>query len=209
MDNNDFEVVEQFRQHFDEKTDENEFACLDYLLKGEPLTEELYDKAIRQPLIDNLQLTRDSRVLDVGCGTGLVLRSIEDHCEKCVGVDISQNLLDKYKGKAEVFVSAAHELPFEDKSFDRIYMVSVSILFPSFEYFKQVVDRCLTLLDDGGIFVISDQIVGRYQGKSKYLAIDPNELVDFLESLSLPYSLLAQNQLKRSFSVRRDIIIYK
>lgn len=155
----DVSNVEKKREHFDAKTkDDNDFAALDYMIDGNPISEELYHNAIRQPVIDMLEINEDCDVLDIGCGTGLMLSQIEDRCRKVIGTDLSETLLSRYKGKAETFVAAAHEVEYPPESFDRIYMVSVSILFPSFDYFKNVVERCLSMLRPDGIFVISDQI---------------------------------------------------
>jgi ubiquinone/menaquinone biosynthesis C-methylase UbiE len=201
--------VEKNREYFDSKNSDNEFECLDFIVNGEPLSDHVYDIALRQPLIQKLELFPDARVLDIGCGTGLTLSHIEDKCSEATGIDISKNLISKYKGKAKVFVCAAHEMPFSDKSFDRIYMLSVSLLFPNFDYFKHVVEKCLSMLDDNGILVISDQPLTTIDVTSGYLTINTHELVDFLNSKKYPYSISAQNRLKRSFSKRSDIVIYK
>jgi hypothetical protein len=65
------------------------------------------------------------------------------------------------------------------------------------------------MLDDNGILVISDQPLTTIDVTSGYLTINTHELVDFLNSKKYPYSISAQNRLKRSFSKRSDIVIYK
>ncbi len=209
IDKGELEVVEGSREHFDGKSSGNELECMDYIVDGKAISVDLYDQAIRQPLISKLELCADSRVLDIGCGTGLIISKIEEQCAKVVGIDISQNLISRYSGRAEVFVCAAHEMPFEEKTFDRIYMLSVAVHFPSFDYFKKIIDKCLSLLDDNGILVIADQILTFEEIQTRYLAINVHELVDYLGSKPYPYSIVAQNKMKRSFSRRSDIVIYK
>lgn len=201
--------IEQNRAHFDAKTDGSDFAAQDYIINGAPISEELYDNAVRRPLIDMLELHRECDVLDIGCGTGLIVSHIENRCRNIIGVDISQNLISRYKGKAKLYVAAAHEVEYPDESFDRIYMLSVAIHFPHFDYFKAVIDKCLSMLRPDGILIVSDQILTTKDINTRYLAINKHELIDYLDSKDLQYSIRAQNRLKRTFSKRYDIAIYK
>lgn len=58
-------------------------------------------------------------VLEVGCGTGLVLDRIAQFARRAVGVDLSPAMLEKAKARGlEVTEGSATELPFEDRSFD-------------------------------------------------------------------------------------------
>jgi demethylmenaquinone methyltransferase/2-methoxy-6-polyprenyl-1,4-benzoquinol methylase len=59
------------------------------------------------------------RVLDVGCGTGIVTKYIKN----VVGLDNSKEMLKFYDGE-KVF-GDAHELPFQDKSFDTVLSLTV------------------------------------------------------------------------------------
>lgn len=79
-------------------------------------------------LVQNCFITKDSRVLDVGCNTGYVSFEIA-HLAKCsvVGVDISENMIKsakKIKKKdplgylVEFKVADAMNLPFQKETFD-------------------------------------------------------------------------------------------
>ncbi|MEM4281986.1 MAG: class I SAM-dependent methyltransferase [Candidatus Caldarchaeum sp.] len=65
-----------------------------------------------------------SRVLDVGCGTGLLIRFLRENGVLCeyVGVDISSRMLEKASGRADsmthLIMADAHHLPFRDNVFD-------------------------------------------------------------------------------------------
>ncbi len=62
---------------------------------------------------------RGGEVLEVGCGTGLVLTRIERFARRAQGVDLSPGMLDKARARGlEVVEGSATELPFEDESFD-------------------------------------------------------------------------------------------
>ena len=58
-------------------------------------------------------------VLEVGCGTGLVLRHIAQFAKSAKGVDLSPGMLEHAKARGlDVEEASATELPFKDESFD-------------------------------------------------------------------------------------------
>lgn len=62
---------------------------------------------------------QDKDVLEVGCGTGLVLSRIAGFARSVRGVDISPNMLQRARERQlDVQVGSATELPFADQSFD-------------------------------------------------------------------------------------------
>ncbi len=76
-------------------------------------------------LIDELEVGfverwgRGRDVLEVGCGTGLVLRRIAKFARTARGVDLSPGMLEKARARGlDVLEASATELPFPDDSFD-------------------------------------------------------------------------------------------
>lgn len=62
---------------------------------------------------------RDREVLEVGCGTGLILQRLAAVAQRAVGVDLSPGMLELARERGlEVHEANATELPFEDASFD-------------------------------------------------------------------------------------------
>lgn len=58
-------------------------------------------------------------VLEVGCGTGLVLRKLAEHAAHAVGVDLSPGMLARARARGlDVHEGSATALPFPDASFD-------------------------------------------------------------------------------------------
>ena len=58
-------------------------------------------------------------VLEVGCGTGLILERLGQVAARTVGVDLSPGMLEHARSRGlEVHEASATELPFEDASFD-------------------------------------------------------------------------------------------
>lgn len=83
-------------------------------------------------MIDRLQvgvarplcLNRD--VLEVGCGTGLILKEIEPFARKAVGLDLSRGMLGQARARGLTVVEgSATDLPFADGSFDAVYSFKV------------------------------------------------------------------------------------
>lgn len=66
-------------------------------------------------------------ILDLGCGTGTLTVRLSDLCNKVIGIDSSQNMIDKAKeqfGNIEFMVCDAIALPFE-KEFDVVFSNAV------------------------------------------------------------------------------------
>jgi ubiquinone/menaquinone biosynthesis C-methylase UbiE len=76
-------------------------------------------------LLDDLEVdlaipfARDREVLEVGCGTGLILRRLAAVARRAVGVDLSPGMLEHARARGlEVHEGSARSLPFEDDRFD-------------------------------------------------------------------------------------------
>jgi ubiquinone/menaquinone biosynthesis C-methylase UbiE len=90
-----------------------------------------------------------NRVLEIGCGTGrtaCLLAKQHDHL-RVVGVDIRELMIDKARKRARLhklddrvlFVATdAHQLPFEDHTFDLIYMESVGVFMDTNRLYQEV-----------------------------------------------------------------------
>jgi len=62
---------------------------------------------------------RGRDVLEVGCGTGLVLSRIASFARSARGIDLSPGMLEKARGRGlDVVEGSATDLPFSDASFD-------------------------------------------------------------------------------------------
>ena len=201
--------IEEVKQYFDAKNDSNDFVALDYLVNNRPLTPDEYDTLIWSTVERDMEFKAGHDILEIGSGVGFGLKKLEGRANRLVGTDISANLLKRYEGKAEILPIAAHEIDFPAQTFDRIFMVSVSILFPDAEYFKTVVRKALEQLKVGGILGIFDQYLHTQKPHPRYLSLDRCELSRFLDEFGLSYSVKAQNREKRKMSNRFDLVIYK
>lgn len=76
--------------------------------------------------------SRDSKVLDLGCGIGLSLSFIGQVFKNSIGCDISENsvkatkeILKKHKIKTSVILCKKDKLPFKDNYFDIVTFIEV------------------------------------------------------------------------------------
>jgi ubiquinone/menaquinone biosynthesis C-methylase UbiE/acyl carrier protein len=115
--------------------------------------------------VERLLRGRPARVLEIGCGTGLLLFRIAPHCRVYVGADFSTQAIDTLKRQVasrgldhvELHVRLANELDgFEPNSFDLIIINSVVQYFPSVQYLLEVLDRAVPLVAPGGVLQIGD-----------------------------------------------------
>lgn len=102
------------------------------------LTAEMYDARYAEEqtskykkALENINLTGDSIVLDVGCGTGLFFSHVTVKSHIVVGLDVSCELLLRAKEQAKtlrnVFVvqADADHLPFRNEFFDVVFSFTV------------------------------------------------------------------------------------
>ncbi|HKV94723.1 MAG TPA: amino acid adenylation domain-containing protein [Candidatus Angelobacter sp.] len=106
------------------------------------------------------------RVLEIGCGTGLVLARIAPHCEEYYGTDISQLALTRLQNWLDMRGLAKNvkllQRSAEDQSgipadyFDLVVINEVVQYFPSMQYFIEVLNALRTVLAPGGAIYLGD-----------------------------------------------------
>ncbi|MEQ9672408.1 AMP-binding protein [Coleofasciculus sp. G2-EDA-02] len=108
-----------------------------------------------------------SRVLEIGCGTGLLLFRIAPHCRNYYGTDFSAAALD-YTQK--VLDLPEYNLPqvtlcqkmaddfegIETYDFDAVIINSVTQHFPSIDYLVRVLDGAVKTVESGGFIFVGD-----------------------------------------------------
>ncbi len=95
-----------------------------------PVYERRYEQIQREKYeIVTGNLPRVGKVLDLGCGTGMLLSELTRRSEFVVGIDTSPEMLElarERRGSAALVLADADYLPFADCSFDAV--ISVTLL---------------------------------------------------------------------------------
>jgi ubiquinone/menaquinone biosynthesis C-methylase UbiE len=82
-------------------------------------------------IMGSLKLERNSLVLDMGCGTGLLFNYVADKAGMVVGLDISRKILAEAKRRSEKFrnvhlvLADADHAPFEDSIFSHVFAITL------------------------------------------------------------------------------------
>jgi ubiquinone/menaquinone biosynthesis C-methylase UbiE len=101
-----------------------------------------------------------ARALDFGCGLGRVTRPLAGHFGECVGVDISEGMVQQARRLnadvpgASFVVNAAGDLRrFDDQSFDLVYSVIVLQHVPDRDAIESYIAEFCRVLRPGGLAI--------------------------------------------------------
>ncbi len=112
--------------------------------------------------VERILALQPQHVLEIGCGTGLILSRVAPHCQHYCGVDISQTaleylqkLLEKRQPellpKVTLLQGIADKLSgIEEQSVDVIILNEIIQNFPSIDYLVTVIERAVKILKPGG-----------------------------------------------------------
>ncbi len=111
--------------------------------------------------IKTLLIEDDETVLEIGHGNGAHVKSILNKAQniKYTGIDISETmhyeakrLNEEYKNQADFVFYEGEKLPFEDKTFDKIFTVNTVYFWKKpIEYLNEI----YRVLKDNGTFVLT------------------------------------------------------
>ena len=115
--------------------------------------------------IEHILSFQPEKLLEIGCGTGLLLYRYSEHCKEVHGLDVSEQALKMlgqgvaarswdhvhlYKGDALSFGNHV------DTSFDTVVINSVVQYFPSLEYLREMLASLLNSMTSKGRIFIGD-----------------------------------------------------
>lgn len=107
---------------------------------------------------------KPKRVLEIGCGTGMVLFAVAPHCEHYTGVDFSPSAIEQISkhaatlglGERVTLIQGAADSFGVQDCFDLVIINSVAQYFPSANYLELVLDKALGLVNDRGNIFVGD-----------------------------------------------------
>jgi amino acid adenylation domain-containing protein len=116
--------------------------------------------------IDRILSLHPKSVLEIGCGTGMILARIAPRCDSYVGLDFSPTGLDNIRtmqrtlpdlDRVTLYERSADQTAFlESQTFDTIIINSVIQHFPDVDYLLRVLDEAARLTKPGGHIFIGD-----------------------------------------------------
>lgn len=106
-------------------------------------------------------------ILELGCGSGMLMWDLADHCSRYVGIDLSPETIrylrktkEKHAPRFDHVTLAsgpAHAPPDIDHgTFDIVLIHSVVQYFPDADYLDLVLGRALETLAEGGLLIVGD-----------------------------------------------------
>jgi amino acid adenylation domain-containing protein len=134
---------------------------------GRPIPEvemrEWLDETVAQ-----ISALRPRRILEIGCGTGLLLFRLAPRCMKYWGTDFSHASLEYVRRQlrasaddlsmVSLFQCEAKDLSglVEPRSFDAVIINSVIQYFPGVDYLKAVLEEAIRAVEPGGFIFVGD-----------------------------------------------------
>jgi microcystin synthetase protein McyG len=149
---------------------------------GEPFTEaEITEYKNRMIELTQPYIAQNKRVLEIGCGAGLIMFAIAPQVGFYVGLDPSEvtqtrnqeYLLQQGHTNIKLVTAFAHELNTIDSTpFDLIILASTVQFFPGYLYLQHIMEMALDNLALGGTLLIAD-------------VMDPRQKEAFRQSLTI------------------------
>ncbi len=116
--------------------------------------------------VDRILALNPKSVLEIGCGTGMILARVAPHCDVYVGLDFSATGLDNIRAmqrtlpgldRVTLHECSADQTAFlESQTFDTIVINSVIQHFPDVDYLMRVLEEAVRLTRPGGHIFIGD-----------------------------------------------------
>lgn len=133
---------------------------------GKPVAEEEMREWLDQA-VERILSLRPQKVLEIGCGTGMLLFRLAPHCMRYVATDFSTIALDNIQQtlslrnedlpQLELHYGGADNFEgIEPNSFDLVILNSVVQYFPSIDYLLRVIEGAAKVLKPEGSIFIGD-----------------------------------------------------
>ena len=117
--------------------------------------------------VDRIRALEPRRILEIGCGSGLLLTRLAPHCSKYWGTDFSQTAIENLRQRIAVSghpcpqVTLFHRMAddfsgVKPGAFDAVVLNSVVEYFPSREYLLRVLEGAVKALEKGGFIYLGD-----------------------------------------------------
>ncbi len=122
----------------------------------------IFDRVHRRVLLSLPPGFTPTSILDIGCGTGRLLRRMHAcwPSVKLVGIDQAEGMVAEARQltpEASIYQAPAERIPLEDASQD---LVTTTMSFHHWSQQRQGVQEALRVLRPGGYFILADTNIG-------------------------------------------------
>lgn len=117
-------------------------------------------KAWAEETVARVRALGGRRILEIGCGTGMIALGIAPHCDSYLGIDLSESAVKRVAAAAAAHphvrtqVGRADALP--EGTFDVVILNSVAQYFPDAPYLVSVLEQAAARLAPGGAIFVGD-----------------------------------------------------
>ena len=154
------------------KADEGEQHCATFNLTGWTSSYDKQPFAAQQmrewvyATVRRILEQQPRDVLEIGCGTGLLLHRVAPFTRSYHGIDLSEVVLGQLRAslreapvascRVTLDQGAAHDLSAIEGEFDTVVVNSVVQYFPSLDYLTQVLEGAIGVVGDNGSIFVGD-----------------------------------------------------
>ncbi|MCW5312699.1 amino acid adenylation domain-containing protein [Nostoc sp. KVJ3] len=133
---------------------------------GQPIpTQQMHEWV--EHTVERILNFKPTRVLEIGCGTGLLLFRIASHCTQYWGTDFSQSVIDYIQQQLRLQAQPLTQVTlcqreadnfqgFEAEAFNAVILNSVVQYFPNINYLLQVLEGAVASVEPGGFIFVGD-----------------------------------------------------
>ncbi len=144
---------------------------------------------IKEKLL-SLNSAKDSKILDLGCGTGLLGKTVVDSFPNLVGVDISSNMIDETRKKdiySELHTNDIQE--FLLKSVQEYDLIIAADVFIYIGALKTIFSRIKKSINSNSYFIFTIELLNEFDKESFHLAKSGrfSHTIEYIESLCKDY----------------------
>jgi SAM-dependent methyltransferase len=109
-----------------------------------------YTKKFCKQIIKKYKISKGSKILDIGCGNGIITRTFQELGMDCKGIDISDSSSSLLGENFKKFNLAKKDYPYSNGEFDYIFSKSVIEHLQNPEI---LIDEAYRVLKPGGTFI--------------------------------------------------------
>lgn len=163
------EQVAQWRSLYDENYSQSDSTDATLNIHGwnssysdRPIAIEEMQRWINST-VERILALNPGRVLEIGCGSGLLLFRIAPHCEHYYATDFSQpalSYIQQQLSNQPLPVTLLHQeaefVEIATEKFDTVIINSVVQYFPSIDYLLRVIEKAVNTVAPGGSIFIGD-----------------------------------------------------